>query len=955
MRRGKLNPLVGRDAEAAQLRDALDRLERGEGTAVVLEGEPGIGKTRLTEHALSEAGEREFEVMRGGCRELEGDLPFAPIAEALGLDETAQADSHRRAARELLYGENPRAESDAERRVRVLHALRGVVESSCERRGTVLAIEDLHWANEQTLLLLERLGRRCAHVPLLLLLTMRPYPRRPELEALLASLAAGGQEHIGLAPLDGDEVTMLVEASLGAPPGQRLLGAMAGTGGNPLFVAEVLAMLEQQGALTVGADGVIDAVRVESAHSLRLAILRRLTFLPKPCVELLRAASLLGSEFDIGELSVVTGRPPHELGPILSDAVESKVVGEAGSHLAFRHDMVREAIYKDRPMAVREALHYDAACKLRDAGHSPLKVAAHLLRGTTGADREAIELLRSTARECIKRDPATAVELLERAAALIPADGATANDLTAELARALMVVGRWTEGELLARELVAAERNPEASLEVLVTRVHVAALHGVLPEPVLAELDVAAHAARSASPERARLLAAATQAAFLCGDLGRARALAGEALDASRDAGDAVTQAETMSMLSTLCWHEGRPAEGLAAAEHGIALRSRLPEGAGVDVQMPFLNLAMNLALLQRFEEATGAFQRAMELAERANNVWALGLIHQMSGVSQFLAGDLGAAEGEFEAALELWDELEARYWGVTQRAWLARIALHRGDLSKAQGQLAVVDAGLPPGSAWAPARNVPVVSHTRALVAEADGDVGAAFAALEDARRAIAASGAAYFNLRIGPEHVRFALAAGEREAAEEMAAATEAVAGTVGTDTARGQALRCRGLLAGDAEIVLDAVAALRQGPSRIEFAGAAEEAARALAANGATGESPTALLQDALEVWEGAGASHDAARVVGRLRELGASPGKRGPRRRAETGWDSLTDSERRVADLVREGLTYREVGERLFISRRTVETHAARVFVKLGVRSRAQLAALSIEGEPVTVQG
>jgi DNA-binding CsgD family transcriptional regulator len=238
------------------------------------------------------------------------------------------------------------------------------------------------------------------------------------------------------------------------------------------------------------------------------------------------------------------------------------------------------------------------------------------------------------------------------------------------------------------------------------------------------------------------------------------------------------------------------------------------------------------------------------------------------------------------------------------------------------------------------------VVSLTRALVSEAQGDPAGAFAALEDARRAILKSGAAYFNLRIGPEFVRLAVAQGDQQAATAMTVATEAVAASVGTATARAQGLRCRGLLTGDATTLLEAVAAHREGPSRVELAGAAEEAAAAIAENGALSEA-AALLREALEIWEGAGASYDASRVLARLRAGGGRPGKRGVRRRAETGWESLTDSEHRVLDLMREGLTYREVAERLFVSRRTVETHVARVFRKLGVRSRAELSALLTE--------
>jgi DNA-binding CsgD family transcriptional regulator len=136
---------------------------------------------------------------------------------------------------------------------------------------------------------------------------------------------------------------------------------------------------------------------------------------------------------------------------------------------------------------------------------------------------------------------------------------------------------------------------------------------------------------------------------------------------------------------------------------------------------------------------------------------------------------------------------------------------------------------------------------------------------------------------------------------------------------------------------------VAAHREGPSRVELAGALEEAAVALIAAGdAAGAKP--LLRDAVEIWEPAGAAHDVGRLTARLRELGERPGGRARPRRAERGWRALTESEQRIVGLVREGLTYREIGERLFISRRTVESHVSRAFVKLNVHSRAELAAL-----------
>jgi DNA-binding CsgD family transcriptional regulator len=133
---------------------------------------------------------------------------------------------------------------------------------------------------------------------------------------------------------------------------------------------------------------------------------------------------------------------------------------------------------------------------------------------------------------------------------------------------------------------------------------------------------------------------------------------------------------------------------------------------------------------------------------------------------------------------------------------------------------------------------------------------------------------------------------------------------------------------------------VDALAQGPRPLELALAAEDAGAAAARKGA--EDAVPLLRQALEVQERLGAARDAARVEARLRELGVRRGRRGVRR-PRTGWESLTPTERTVVDLAAEGLSNPQIGERLYISRRTVQTHLASVFAKLDISSRVQLAA------------
>ena len=153
---------------------------------------------------------------------------------------------------------------------------------------------------------------------------------------------------------------------------------------------------------------------------------------------------------------------------------------------------------------------------------------------------------------------------------------------------------------------------------------------------------------------------------------------------------------------------------------------------------------------------------------------------------------------------------------------------------------------------------------------------------------------------------------------------------------------ALRSGGLIDGDPERMLHAVELARRSERVLEHAGACEDAAAVLAADGNAADARQ-LIEEAIDRYEGLGASWFAARATARLRELGGHRGARGPRQRAVSGWESLTRSERAVAELVAGGMTNREVGQRLFISPHTVNSHLRHTFRKLDVSTRAALAA------------
>jgi hypothetical protein len=174
-----------------------------------------------------------------------------------------------------------------------------------------------------------------------------------------------------------------------------------------------------------------------------------------------------------------------------------------------------------------------------------------------------------------------------------------------------------------------------------------------------------------------------------------------------------------------------------------------------------------------------------------------------------------------------------------------------------------------------------------------------------------------------LGPDLVRLALAAGERARAEQVAAAVAEVAGRNDVPSMAGAALRCQGLVAGDPQLLRAAVDAYGQGSRPLELALAAEDAGVAFARRGRP-DAAVPLLRQALEIHERLDAARDAARVEAGLRELGVRRGRRGPRGRPQLGWESLTSTERQVVDLVVEGLTNPQIGERLYVSRRCSPT-------------------------------
>jgi len=229
-----------------------------------------------------------------------------------------------------------------------------------------------------------------------------------------------------------------------------------------------------------------------------------------------------------------------------------------------------------------------------------------------------------------------------------------------------------------------------------------------------------------------------------------------------------------------------------------------------------------------------------------------------------------------------------------------------------------------------------------RALLLEAGGRPAEAFSALAEIWDQYAGWGMALEYPVLGADLVRLALTAGDPGRARDVAAAVADVAAANQVPSLTGAALRCRGLVEDDAGLLADAVEAYARGPRLLELALAAEDAGKAMARHGQA-DRARGLLDQAAGIYERLEAARDLARAEAAMRELNIRRGRRGPRGRPQFGWPSLTVTERTVTALVAEGLSNPQIGDRLYISRRTVQTHIAHIFMKLDISSRAQLAA------------
>lgn len=1004
-RLGGMTPLtspvfVGRAAELDRLDDALRRAEAGEGAAVIIGGEAGVGKTRLVEELVARAGAAGHAVLCGGCVELEGDgLPLAPVVEALrglareiGPDGLVGLVGDRRDELSRLLPELGRpaasaAGPDGHSSGRLFDLVLGVLEALAATQPVLFVVEDLHWADQSTRSLAGFLLRNVRGSRVTLVLTYRAdgvgpgHPLRTflaEAERLRWQAPSGRErsrwvERIELGRFSRVEVAELIGAILGAAANDSLVDdVLACSDGNAFFVEEVVAAT-QSGDL-----GIV------ISPTLRDALLARVDALPAATRALLRVAAAGGQRVDHRLLAAVAGLSDEQVWEALRDAVAAGVllVDQAAGGYAFRHSLTRDALHHDGLPGEGMHLHRRYAqaveadpCLVGGPAQAAATVAYHWYSAQDHV-RALPALLHAAEAAACSYAYAEALRHYERALASwdeVP-DPAELTSLDRLGILEAAILAAKTAGELRREDELLARAHAEATrvgdpvrLALLLTRQSTLQRKLGRSDGVLeAEEAVRLVPAQPPTPARATVLVALGKALSTAPRRAAGQAAIDEALAVAQATG--ARYEEASALLSSSClshvWREGTD------VRRGREIATEL--GADELILASYTYETDNWLGACRFDEAILAGEEGLRVArrlgqERASLILAANVVEALIGVGRW---------ADAERMMTALTELAPVGVGAMFLAQLrGEVALVRDRLDEAAAALALSDSlrakrfvdsqyTLPSTRLWAELemrRGDPGAVAGRVIRTLADfepPDVVRYVAPLLATGMAAAAEAAVMARVRRDADGLSRALdgatqlAALAAELPFERAPSGEAYRSMVAGELARAE---------GGADPGAWASAAKAWGALEVPYlrACALRGLAESLLAIGDRGAA-AAELRGAAAIADGLGA-HLLRRELGELavaaRVVLSGPGAPsgpgddplGPGEEAQSYADEpplgLTARELDVLRLVAAGSSNPQIASALFISRKTASTHVSNILGKLGVATRGEAAAVA----------
>jgi DNA-binding CsgD family transcriptional regulator len=935
--------LLDRERELSILRAAVGSASGGGGAVVVLQGAAGLGKSRLLGAAREMAHGDGVPVLRARCEELESALPWALASSLLAPAlEDMPAASRRRAlkrageeAGELFAGGRtpPQETLEQGRVLRRAHALTWLTADLAERAGLLVAIDDLHWADEPSLHFVAYLCARAAELPVSVVLASRPRERSGEGDLLERIAGHPAARPIELRPLGPAAVAELVHDALdGGGEPEMVAVCSEATGGNPFYLRELLrefALARAEGA-TLDASTVCAVAPAGVVRSVCL----RLERLGTAAVALARAVAVLGGGVSLHHAAELAKLALADAASALEALARAEIL-EADDPLGFVHPLAAAAVYEDLGVSRRGGLHLRAARMLARDRIDLARVAVHLLAGGRHGDEWVVETLREAAMNALAQGAGElAVQYLDRALEEPPTREQRAGVL-GELGRAEAALGKPAACEHLrcALELTGEPQERARRMLELGRALAVAGDH-----PRAAKtLEEGLATLGSAHSELGRELQAAWWMSATLDTARRPSALAAQAPAVADWTGPlSHGQHQLLAQLAQQrAFEDGSAGEVRSVAERAWGA-GELLAAEGSD-GMTWSLVTGALLVVDELELDIEICDAVMDEARLRGSPMAYATASHCRSWPLLYRGQVDEAAADAQSALTA----RSDGWAVSVGAAVGSLVMASVERGETTQPRALLESALADPQIQRSSEYVLVLgAHGRLLIAE--GRPGEALEVLLQAGEMLCQMGAdqpGVLDWRVGAS-----LAAGlvgDRDRA--LSLAQEALErARARSPRVLAAALRARARAQRGEQAVAslqEASALLGPSPPRLERAYVLVDLGAALRRVHRRAEARDPLLEG-MGLAAAGGARTLASLARSELIAAGVQPGARG----ADGATGTLTPSERRVARLAAAGHSNREIAQRLFVTVKTVEYHLGNTYRKLDIKRRSQLARL-----------
>ena len=627
-------PIRGRAGELKVIGGLVTALMRGHRGVLVIEGPPGIGKSRLLTEVMALADKGGVRTLFGEAFEYQQTVPFFSLFTATlrANPPVGDADALRRLG------------SSADLGYWVVHDLADAIFAAAAQTPLAIVLEDIHWADNGTLLALRSLATARPDAAVLWVLTARTGAGGPVLQETLSALQRADAAFVRVAPMSPGAVAHMVSDAVHANADESLLNLAAKAHGNPFLVSELIGGLDEEGRLNVSGGRA-----VASGHALprRLGenMKQRLGHLSSDAGEVVRVAAVLPDRFSAGLLAAMLERQPASLMSAVDEAVRADLLVEDEEQLRFRHDLLREATRQSLPQSLRRAMERQSASIMLGMGAAPAEVATQLARSAEPGDREAISALRQAAQSVGHSDASAAAELSKRALELLAADDADHGPLVAETVVLLNRASRYEEAEELAVAELSKVASPQEEAEI---RLSLATLTKHTTQRRVEENRRALRLLDISEVTRARHLGWLAYTLTLHDQHGERRAAADEAAAAAASTGDLEATILANLTLAVLDAGDGYASRALRGLEELCALaRTSDPTAAS---HLATMHYPLLLAVVGRSDDAAAQIADGTAQARREGNAMALDLWATIDGIVHLTAGRLSAARAAAES-----------------------------------------------------------------------------------------------------------------------------------------------------------------------------------------------------------------------------------------------------------------------------------------------------------------